>query len=439
MSTPLTTAEIPAPFIVSALVAVLICIFIIRSYETSSYRSLRYPPGPHPLPIVGNIFQFPASRWWLKFTELGPLVHLSVANKHIVLINSQEMAAELLDRTSTADRPLLLMAGELMGFDASIAFIGYGERWRTYRRISNKVMSVSSVKMYSETLAREAIRLVSTLLDDPHSYSEQIRFSLGRTIMEAIYGIDCLSPDDTYIKVAEETLENISHAVIPGSYMVDVIPWHSTEPKVKYLPYIGLPFQRHVRLGRKQLKLMVGRPFQHVLRTRLDGTARPSFTSSILDGEIGLADSSERDDIMSWAAGTMYGGVAHVCRDDIEYKDYHLPKGTILISNVWSISQNSSYYEDPQAFNPDRFLKEHAELDPFNFAFGYGPRICLGRYFAIDQLYIVVASLLWAFVITPLEKESLPHPSYTSGFISAPSPFRCNIAPRHDGVEYLRR
>lgn len=62
--------------------------------------------------------------------------------------------------------------------------------------------------------------------------------------MEAIYGIDCATPDNTvsssallfsevhttegfgkYIKVAEATLDNITHAVIPGSFMVDIIPW----------------------------------------------------------------------------------------------------------------------------------------------------------------------------------------------------------------------
>lgn len=60
--------------------------------------------------------------------------------------------------------------------------------------------------------------------------------------------------------------------------MVDVIPWcayflcykspgHFTSfdfGTVKYLPYIGLPFQKHARDGQKQVQLMVGRPFKHV-------------------------------------------------------------------------------------------------------------------------------------------------------------------------------
>lgn len=62
-----------------------------------------------------------------------------------------------------------------MGFDVSIAFIEYGERWRTYRRISHRVMSVNAVQMYDDILAKEAIRLVRWLVQDPQSYREQIR------------------------------------------------------------------------------------------------------------------------------------------------------------------------------------------------------------------------------------------------------------------------
>ena len=123
--------------------------------------------------------------------------------------------------------------------------------------------------------------------------------------MDAIYGVDCATPDDTvsfssilgswaamaeaiikYIKVAEATLDNVSHALIPGSFVVDLIPWctfflcynlifldyftNFDFGTVKYLPYLGLPFQKHVRDAQKQVKLMVERPFKHVVRERVN-------------------------------------------------------------------------------------------------------------------------------------------------------------------------
>lgn len=62
-----------------------------------------------------------------------------------------------------------------MGFDASIAFIGYGERWRTYKRISHQVMSATAVQMYYIIQEREAARLVKSIYQDPKDFRNQIR------------------------------------------------------------------------------------------------------------------------------------------------------------------------------------------------------------------------------------------------------------------------
>ena len=90
-------------------------------------------------------------------------------------------------------------------------------------------------------------------------------------------------------------------------------------------------------------------------------------------------------------------------------------------------------YRDPEEFNPDRFLKDgkiNPEVfDPATVAFGAGrryidtkvveirtrlradrgafpsSRICPGRHFAEDSLFINVASVLHAFSIVPAVDE----------------------------------
>jgi len=34
-------------------------------------RGLRYPPGPRPLPIVGNLFDIPLEFSWLTYSQLS--------------------------------------------------------------------------------------------------------------------------------------------------------------------------------------------------------------------------------------------------------------------------------------------------------------------------------------------------------------------------------
>jgi cytochrome P450 len=61
-------------------------------------------------------------------------------------------------------------------------------------------------------------------------------------------------------------------------------------------------------------------------------------------------------------------------------------------------------YPDPFSFKPERFIKSGkinpAIKDPVTIAFGFGRRICPGRYMAYSSVWLVVASLLATVNIT---------------------------------------
>lgn len=67
------------------------------------------------------------------------------------------------------------------------------------------------------------------------------------------------------------------------------------------------------------------------------------------------------------------------------------------------MSRNPKYYKDPSSFKPERFL-EGAEpvLDPLQFVFGFGRRICPGNELAIQSVWIGMVLALWAFEIKPV-------------------------------------
>jgi len=64
-----------------------------------------------------------------------------------------------------------------------------------------------------------------------------------------------------------------------------------------------------------------------------------------------------------------------VNKQNSEYNGYHIPKGSVLHSNIGCILRDPEVYDLPSAFNPDRFLKE-ATPEP-TVAFGYGHRYML--------------------------------------------------------------
>lgn len=88
-----------------------------------------------------------------------------------------------------------------------------------------------------------------------------------------------------------------------------------------------------------------------------------------------------------------------------------------------AILHDENRYADADTFNPSRFLTGKGELDyhvsdPIE-AFGYARRVCPGRHFAADSLWLTFASILTAFVIEKpvdeLGNTIEPSAEYTPG------------------------
>jgi hypothetical protein len=102
-------------------VVVFVTSIIIAARQTSS-RSMPYPPGPPGHLLLRNMRDAKHDRPWEKYTELGKqygnLVHLSITGQNILLVNSVEVANDLLTKRSKiySDRPRFPMV-KLTGWD----------------------------------------------------------------------------------------------------------------------------------------------------------------------------------------------------------------------------------------------------------------------------------------------------------------------------------
>ena len=50
-----------------------------------------------------------------------------------------------------------------------------------------------------------------------------------------------------------------------------------------------------------------------------------------------------------------YAGLPHAAEADDEYKGYFIPKGSIVIGNIFAIHMDPVRYPDPTSFQPERF------------------------------------------------------------------------------------
>jgi hypothetical protein len=109
-----------------------------------------------------------------------------------------------------------------------------------------------------------------------------------------------------------------------------------------------------------------------------------------------------------------------------------------------AIHMNSKLYENPETFDPARFLKRPLSAaeyinsrDPFerdHFTYGAGRRVCPGVHVAERSLYINIVRTLWGFNIAkPVGVDGVPIEPNTGmirGFLSVPNPFDASMTVR---------
>ncbi|KAI0945621.1 hypothetical protein AcW1_001797 [Taiwanofungus camphoratus] len=147
-------------------------------------------------------------------------------------------------------------------------------------------------------------------------------------------------------------------------------------------------------------------------------------------------------EVLRWNPAGPLGVPHRLVKDDI-HAGYFLPKGSIVIANVWKFLHDPNTYTDPFTFNPDRFMPADAkapEQDPRQVAFGFGRRICPGMHLAEASVFLLCAMSLAAFHISkPVQDGQVIDPviEYSTGAISHPHPFKCFIGPRSEKAEVL--
>ncbi|CAA7261125.1 unnamed protein product [Cyclocybe aegerita] len=139
--------------------------------------------------------------------------------------------------------------------------------------------------------------------------------------------------------------------------------------------------------------------------------------------------------------------IPHLLEVEDEYKGYRLPAGSIVMGNSWAMLNDEKVYPDPSTFNPDRFMKGgklNPDIrDPAHACWGFGRRVCPGRYLAFSSVWINVASMIAAFDIKKATDTYgnviEPNTEFVSGLVCGWRPFQCSITPRSREMELLIR
>ena len=128
-------------------------------------------------------------------------------------------------------------------------------------------------------------------------------------------------------------------------------------------------------------------------------------------------------------------GAAHAVSEDAHLLGYFIPKGTMILANLYSALIDPAYWNEPSRFNPERCLDSEGNLveNLAQIPFGTGPSTCLGEPFARIELFLVFVNLIQKYKFER-EDGKLRHSMVArdNQVTNAPVPYKLKITRRFD-------
>ncbi|TFB06211.1 O-methylsterigmatocystin oxidoreductase [Trichoderma ghanense] len=425
------------PILVAGVVA-LMSLFIHHQYFRKKNAFPKLPPGPKPLPILGNILDLPPAgtpefQHWLKFKDLyGP----------ISLINSPKANYDPPQRQAGSGRHSQQDVVE----DLQPSKVCFRARAVWLPKLHARQIVPPNVPTASETHAsasrhernRRTVlrRLLKRILDDPNDIVKHFKIEAAAMTLKIVYG-----------------------------YSIDR---EAADPLVELIDKMMTNFFRsHVDLRPALNHDTVNVPYSFVERQMAKGTHRPSMVSDLIERYSSTEPQNggldhDMEDAIKWATGIMYGGgsdttvaalsafmIAIILFPDFEDQE-RLPYTSAFVKKVlqWygllpistahcggsiTIRKHTTTLS---FLSPERFLERRNEPDP-DEAFGWGRRVCPGRYISDDNRFVTIARILAVFTITKKLDEQgnpiEPQVGYTAGLVAHPRTFPSTVITVRSG------
>jgi cytochrome P450 len=140
------------------------------------------------------------------------------------------------------------------------------------------------------------------------------------------------------------------------------------------------------------------------------GKAQEEIDQTIGDRPIGVDDLRElpylemclKESLRRLPAVWIYAREAQM---DLRLGDYFFPKGAILAVSPLATGRNAKYFDNPLEYRPERWTREFERQLPKGayIPFAAGPRVCLGKQFAMMEMRIVLGTLIQNVDVNLLE------------------------------------
>lgn len=126
--------------------------------------------------------------------------------------------------------------------------------------------------------------------------------------------------------------------------------------------------------------------------------------------------------------------IPHQSSEDCKVSGYDIPKGTMLLVNLWAIHRDPRLWDEPEVFKPERH--EARKENEFMLPFGSGRRKCPGGGIAKRVLGLALGTMIQCFEWERVSEEMVDM-SHGVGFsIPKVKPLEAMCKPREEMVKF---
>ncbi|KAL4634200.1 hypothetical protein ACB092_04G182100 [Castanea dentata] len=370
------------PFFLTILAFIFILLFK-WSFLPNRNTKKNSPPSPPKLPIIGNLHQL----GWQPHRSLqtlaqrhGPLMLLHFGSVPVLVVSSAAAAQEIMKTQDLnfANRPKSSMFDKLLYNYKDVSMAPYGEYWRQMKSIlvlhilSNKrVQSFHYVRKEETSLMIEKIKQCydsSSSVNLSEVFAKLTNDVVCRVALGKKYG------EGEGGRKFKELLGEFDAFAAGTDTTYTVLDWAMTE--LLRHPKMMKNVQNEVReiIGNKKDITEYDLDKMHYLKAIIKETLRfhPPIPLLIPRNSI----------------------------QDAKIHGYDIAADTQVIINAWTIARDPTLWDEPEEFQPERFLTSSIDFKGHDFQFipfGAGRRGCPGISFSITTIELVLANLVHKF------------------------------------------
>jgi cytochrome P450 len=407
------------------------------------------------LPLVGNMLDF--ARDPLKFItrlhqEYGDVAAFSLmGNRSILISNPEDIERVLLETGKRYGKfsPTYAMRTIL----GNGLVTSEGDFWKRQRKLAAPAFHHQSIKRYADQMVAYAQDLAQTWQNGAVRDIHQDMMTLTqRIIMKVLFDVDVLENARKASRAFDAMMQAIGadmggiEAILP-----DLIPTPTRTRMIEGVKYIDGLLLEIIEKRRTD-----GSP-KHDLLTMLmdarDDEGQPMSTEQLLDEirTLYLAGHETTATTLSWTwvllsrspevyakleaeiEQVLNGRTAtaddvqrlpycnavikeslrcypvawitqRIALEDVEIGGYLVAKDTAIFLSPWVVHHDARWYAEPDAFIPERWLKDKLDLPRREtyIPFGGGPHICLGNGLAMMEAVLLLATLLQQYHVAVL-------------------------------------